>query len=116
MSEPTPADVLRDAATVVRTKGWCRGQLRSPDGRLCAEGAMHVAAARLGAGTHPISIALKSLATVAGQPYNPLKRQHPAVVWNDEVAIDGEDVAVHMEKAAARWEETAGLESSNAGG
>ena len=41
---------------------------------------------------------------------------HPAARWNDHVAIDAEDVAVHMEKAAARWEETAGLTDSSAAG
>ena len=33
----------------------------------------------------------------------------PLIAWNDIVATDGEQVAQVMEKAAAAWEEVAGL-------
>ena len=103
MSEPTPADVLREAARLIRTSGWCTGTYDSADGRHCALGAIYAVRSQC----RPWE-----LSQVQAEAREVLKH-HLGVLripaWNDEVAIDGEDVAVHMEKAAIRWEETAGL-------
>ena len=109
MSEPTPADLLREAAHVLRERGWCRGSYRTEDGRHCALGAIY-AVPRTSAQQR--EGAREALADCIA---NSIGGRH-VPTWNDELAIDGEDVAVHMEKAAARWEETAGLTDSSAAG
>lgn len=34
------ADILDQAADLIETKGWARGAMRTPDGRLCAAAAI----------------------------------------------------------------------------
>lgn len=45
MSTPTaPADLLREAAHLLETRGWCRGRFESRSGHFCAVGALRYAA------------------------------------------------------------------------
>lgn len=108
MSDPTPADVLREAANVVRREGWCRGAFSDEDGRVCALGALREVGYQAGLGLGTRWAVMSALLDVV--------RGGDIATWNDEEAIDGEDVAVHMEKAAIRWEEIAGLEVSSGAG
>ncbi len=43
-------EIVNQALTVMRERGWCRGMLEDPDGRVCAAGALSAAL-----GYHPIS-------------------------------------------------------------
>lgn len=107
MSDKTPADVLREAADVVRTKGWCRFTLTDKEGRRCAAGAIFSAADTLGCSADR-ELAYDALFSTL-PPGRGDNLVNCIADWNDRLALDGEDVAVHMEKAAIRWEETAGL-------
>lgn len=43
-SAPTPGEVLVQAADILEQRGWCRGDLETADGRVCAVGALRLAA------------------------------------------------------------------------
>jgi hypothetical protein len=41
----TVPEVLRRAEQVIGERGWCQGEMEAADGRVCAWGAIHLAAA-----------------------------------------------------------------------
>lgn len=100
--EPTVADVLRDAANVLRRDGWCRGTMHQPTGEHCAIGAITTA---LG----PPSTDRTRLYASTADAFRTFINTGSIPIWNDYTALDGEDVAARMEKAAAAWEEVQGL-------
>lgn len=109
-NDKTPADVLREAAERVRTRGLHRGTyVNELDGSVCALGAIYDVRSdsehliELDSSTSAIlaeQVLKRFINTQCGVPVGQIPR------WNDRVVADGEEVAVTMEKAAAHWEET----------
>ncbi len=106
-TEATPADVLRDAAKVLRERGWCQHQSSDNQGRVCAVGALWDVTECMSGWAD--SKARKVLATFLGLHVSD-DGSDGIPEWNDTIATDGEQVAQTMEKAAAAWEEVAGLD------
>lgn len=114
----TPADLLRTAASVLRDRGHTRYVLEDSQGQVCFNGALYAAA-----GNHEIGWYKRPISGWFPQGRDQHYRHETAfgamrrllnenpVHWNNEIALDAEDVASHMEKAAALWEETGDLQS-----
>lgn len=124
----TAAELLRAGAQRIRTNGWIKFTLGPAEGPNCARGAMvaHVVAnvssdlspSRALLDTHDSVEALFKIVYTLIPPSQRgiLQQLEPDIracvgvtMWNDEMAVDGEEVAQTMEKAAALWEETNGL-------
>lgn len=106
-TEPTVADVLRDAAGVLRERGWCRWTVEDDEGHVCAFGALNVATAGMAMvrDYSPAQRAAVPVATFLGVRGNYDDALDKVVDWNNGTALDGEHVAQTFEKAAAAWEE-----------
>lgn len=97
-NEKTPAQILRDAAELIRTRGWCQGEYEI-DGCLCIFGAVHVALGR-----EPDGIGF----TTADRQIADALRSATGVVivpdWNDAPGRTAEQVIAAIERAAASIE------------
>ncbi len=116
----TPAGRLREAAVYVR-EHWTRRQFSDGKGNVCAVGAIvgmregqpNTAPRPLLEADRLADMAVEALAeylSANGGDYSDPHHFRVGIVstWNDSYAIDAEDVASTMEKAAARWEEQHG--------
>jgi hypothetical protein len=113
---PTVAEVLRAAAARVR-RGHTKGRYQDPDsGNVCAVGALICEAYGIGDVIKDLTFSISGRDTfhTAAEVLNtylhtvdPTVNYHGTTVWNDRPETTAEDVAVAMEKAAARWEEQA---------
>ena len=108
--EPTVADVLRDAATVLRERGLERGNREGPRG-YCALGALGIAKGLSAWATEETTPEARTMVRWLGLPLTEpwLPESWALAEWSNG-ARDAEYVAAHMEKAAAAWEETVGLD------
>jgi hypothetical protein len=117
--EATPPGRLREAATYIRGH-WTRRALSDPDGNVCAVGSIIGLRKSTKDGAMDLldqdRLADEALTVLARYLYahvdTGLDPDHYRVglvaTWNDGLAIDAEDVASTMEKAAAWWEEQRG--------
>ncbi len=108
----TPADVARQAADVIRERGWVAYELEDSRGHVCALGGLRVAA--FGAAEsahvhrhtnwHAYRSARDMLAKVMREQLD-LAGRFGIGTMNDQFVHSGEELIGYMEKAAARLEE-----------
>jgi hypothetical protein len=91
----TPGDVLRKARQLIVERGWCQGQPEDVDGRLCAIGAINLAAGmRPREGSPAAWDARWFLQCVIGT-------ENGVTPWNDHPHRRAGDVLKAIETAAA---------------
>ena len=94
MSDQTPAQILREAAQLLREKGWTRGFYEC-EGRYCAAGAIHMVATGVPAGDSDVARKAKRALGVG-----------PLSFWNDDQE-SAETVIAAMIRAAEKLEAAA---------
>ncbi len=98
-----PAPTLLKAVDVILDRGWCQNTLNTPDGRVCLEGALVLAA-----GVHPAAVhGSVSYEQAYDTFYAALHAVNqvlplPAFAWNDEMATSQDDVVRVLKEAAER--------------
>lgn len=85
---------LRDAAELIRTRGWCQGEFEI-DGTLCALGALHVATTGTVNQTNNVGIA----AAHRLAEHLDIHASNIAV-WNDQKSMTSDQVENHLILAA----------------
>lgn len=93
----TTSDILREAARLIRVRGWNQSERQADDGSLCALGALEVALG-IGRFVYIENVAPRVLAEIAMgvQSVDPLHNQ-PAfrlASWNNAPGRTAEDVAM----------------------
>ena len=92
----TPSQVLRKAARILRRRGWCRNTF-GKNGRLCALGAINVAA-----GFPHNDWEVCMTASLAGRAAQKLRRSVGVLqlsMWNDDPKRTGREVVAAMQRA-----------------
>ena len=101
------SELAYSAADYIAEHGWCQGDLQTPDGRVCLEGAVrmvafgHTAVIIDGDPFYSDSRMLtlwQHLQSVLRQDY-PGDRCLGPVAWNDEIAASQEDVILFLKRA-----------------
>lgn len=96
------ADCLRQAAQLIRVRGWMRWKAQGSNGSLCAATALLFTSAS----DLVITDAITALAThLRHDGYGRIFRVDTITWWNDETADDAAEVVETLEKVAARIEE-----------
>jgi hypothetical protein len=109
----TPAQIARQAAIIVRERGWTRYALENSEGRVCALGGLR-AAAFGAAEVHGVrgrpnweayETAKRTLVKVMVEQITGVPANYGLTTMNDNMVGSGEELAGYMEKAAAKLEE-----------
>jgi hypothetical protein len=108
----TPAQIARQAATIVRERGWVRYALENSEGRVCALGGLRAAAfgtvfgkARGRPNLEAYETAKRTLVKVMVEQITGVPANYGLASMNDNMVGSGEELAGYMEKAAAKLEE-----------